>query len=110
MKPNRWNERKEISFNLIQTSYEKFIFIHDYHNQSCQNFKAGNCNDHQQVTMADSKPILLLQIGDMKLMKYTNGGMVLYRVKKYSGETVAEDLDREQLAARFPEMAQNLEG
>ena len=38
---------------------------------------AGNCNDHQQVTMADSKPVLLLQIGDMKLMKYTNGGMVL---------------------------------
>ena len=71
---------------------------------------AGNCIDHQQVTMADSKPVLLLQIGDMKLMKYTNGGMVLYRVKKYSGETVAEDLDREQLAARFPEMAQNLEG
>ena len=54
--------------------------------------------------------MLLLQIGDMKLMKYTNGGMVLYSVKKYSGETVAEDLDREQLAARFPEMAQNLEG
>ena len=46
----------------------------------------------------------------MKLMKYTNGGMVLYRVKNYNGETVAEDLDREQLAARFPEMAQNLEG
>ena len=71
---------------------------------------AGNCNNHQQVTMADSKPVLLLQIGDMKLMKYTNGGMVLYSIKKYSGETVAEDLDREQLAARFPEMAQNLEG
>ena len=72
---------------------------------------AGNCNDHQQVTMADSKPVLLLQIGDMKLMKYTTtDGMVLYRVKNYKGETVAEDLDREQLAARFPEMAQNLEG
>ena len=71
---------------------------------------AWNCNDHQQVTMAGSKPVLLLQIGDMKLMKYTNGGMVLYRVKNYNGETVAEDLDREQLAARFPEMAQNLEG
>ena len=71
---------------------------------------AGNCNNYQQVTMAESKPVLLLQIGDMKLMKYTNGGMVLYSVKKYSGETVAEDLDREQLAARFPEMAQNLEG
>ena len=70
---------------------------------------AGNCNDHQQVTLADSKPVLLLQIGDMKLMKYTNSGMVLYRVKNYSGETIAEDLDREQLAARFPEMAQNLE-
>ena len=36
--------------------------------------------------------------------------MVLYSVKKYSSETVAEDLDRELLAARFPEMAQNLEG
>ena len=71
---------------------------------------AGNCNDHQQVTMADSKRVLLLQIGDMKLMKYTNGGMVLYRVKNYNGETVAEDLDRDQLAARFPEMAKNLEG
>ena len=72
---------------------------------------AGNCNDHQQVTMADSKPVLLLQIGDMKLMKYTTtDGMVFYRVKNYNGETVAEDLDREQLAARFPEMAQNLEG
>ena len=71
---------------------------------------AGNCNDHQQVTMADSKPMLLLQIGDMKLMKYTNGGMVRYRVKNYNGETVAEDLDSEQLAARFPEMARNLEG
>jgi len=71
---------------------------------------AGNCNDHQQVTMADSKPVLLLQIGYMKLMKYTNSGMVLYRVKNYNGDTVAEDLDREQLAARFPEMAQNLEG
>ena len=71
---------------------------------------AGNCNDHQQVTLADSKAVLLLQIGDMKLMKYTTGGMVLYRVKNYAGETVAEDLDRDQLAARFPEMAQNLEG
>ena len=71
---------------------------------------AGNCNDHQQVTMADSKPVLLLQIDDMLLMKYNNGGMVLYRVKKYSGETVAEDLNREQLAVHFPEMAQNLEG
>ena len=71
---------------------------------------AGNCNDHQQVTMADIKPMLLLQIGDMKLMKYTNGGMVLYSVKKYGGETIVEDLDREQLAARFPELAQNLEG
>ena len=70
----------------------------------------GNCYDHQQVTMADSKPVLLFHIGDMKLLKYTNGGMELYRVKKYSGETVAEDLDREQLAARFPEMSQNLEG
>ena len=71
---------------------------------------AGNCNDHQQVTMADSIPVLLFQIGDMKLVRYTNGGKVLYRVKKYSGETVAEDLDRDQLAASFPEMAQNLEG
>ena len=71
---------------------------------------AANCNDHQQVTMADSKPMLLLQIGDMKLIKYTNGEMTLYSVKKYSGETIAENLDREQLAARFPEMAQNLEG
>ncbi len=71
---------------------------------------AGNCNDHQQVTMADSKPVLLLQIGDMKLMKYINGGMVLYRVKNYNGETVAEDLERDQLAARFPELAQTLEG
>ena len=65
---------------------------------------AGNCNDHQQVTMADSNPVLLFQIGDMELMKYTNNGIVLYRVKKYSGEAVAEDLDREQLAALFPEM------
>ena len=71
---------------------------------------AGNCNDHQQVTMADSKPMLLLQIGDMKLMKYTNGGMVLYSVKKYSGETVEENFDRKHLTARFPEMAQNMEG
>jgi len=70
---------------------------------------AGSCNDHQQVTMADSKPVLLLHIGDMKLMKYTNGGMVLYSVKKYNGETVAEDLDHEQLVVRFPEMAQYLE-
>ena len=46
----------------------------------------------------------------MKLMKYTNGGIVLYRVKEYSGETVTEDLDSEQLDARFPELAQNLEG
>ena len=66
---------------------------------------AGNCNDHQQVTMADSKPVLLLQIGDMKLMKYTNGKMVLYHEKKYIGETIAENLDREHSAARFPEMA-----
>ena len=36
--------------------------------------------------------------------------IIFNSVKKYSGETVAEDLDREQLAARFPEMAQNLEG
>ena len=71
---------------------------------------AGNCNDHQQVTMADSKPVLMLQIDDMKLMKYINDGIVLYSVKKYSGETVAEDLDRKQLAALFPEMAQNIEG
>ena len=42
---------------------------------------AGNCNDHQQLTMAYSKPLLLLQIGDMKLMKYTNDGMGFYRVK-----------------------------
>ena len=60
--------------------------------------------------MADSKPMLLLQIGDMKLMKYNNGGMVLYRVKKYRGETIAENLNRKQLAAHFTEMAQILEG
>ena len=42
---------------------------------------AGNCNDHQQVTMADSKPVLLLQICDMKLMKYTNVEIVLCGVK-----------------------------
>ena len=42
---------------------------------------AGNCYDHQQMTMADNKPVLLLQNGDMKLMKYTNGGMVLYSLK-----------------------------
>ncbi len=71
---------------------------------------AGNCNDHQQVTMADSKPVLLLQIGDMTLMKNTNGALVLYRVKNYSSETVVENLDRDQLAARFLEMVQNLEG
>ena len=71
---------------------------------------AGNCNNHQQVSTADRKPMLLLQIGDMKFMKYTNGGRVLYRLKNYSGETVAEDLDRDQLAARFPEIVQNLEG
>ena len=71
---------------------------------------AGNCNDHQQVTMAGSETMLLLQIGDMKLMKYTNCGMVLYRVKNYGVETIVEDLDRDQLAARFLEMVQNLEG
>ena len=71
---------------------------------------AGNCNDHQQVTMADSKPVLLLKISEMKMIKYANGGMMLYSVKKFSGETVAENLNSEQLSARFPEIVQNLEG
>ena len=43
---------------------------------------AGNCSDHQQVTMVNPKPVLLLQIGDMKLMKYTNGEIVLSSEKK----------------------------
>jgi len=57
--------------------------------------------------MADSKSVLLLQVGNMKLMKYSNGGIILYSEKKYCGETVAKDLYREQLAAYLPEMGQN---
>ena len=72
---------------------------------------AGGCEYHQEVTMASNKPVLMFQLDDMKLMKYTNSnGTTLYIIKSIEGETVAKDLDQNQLASRYPEMAEKLEG
>ena len=52
---------------------------------------AGGCDYHQEVTMASNKPVLMLQLDDMKLMKYTSSnGTILYIIKNVEGETVAE--------------------
>ena len=72
---------------------------------------AGGCAYHQEVTMASNKPVLMFQLDDMKLMKYTSSnGTTLYIIKSIEGETVAKDLDQNQLASRYPEMAEKLEG
>ena len=72
---------------------------------------AGGCDYHQEVTMASNKPVLMFQLDDMKLMKYTSSnGTILYIIKSIEGETVAKDLDQNQLASRYPEMAEKLEG
>ena len=48
---------------------------------------------------------------DMKLMKYTSSnGTIHYIIKNIEGETVAKDLNQNQLASRYPEMAEKLEG
>ena len=72
---------------------------------------AGGCNYHKEVTMASNKPIMMFQLDDMKLMKYTSSnGTILYIIKNNEGETVAKDLNQNQLASRYPEMAEKLEG
>ena len=58
---------------------------------------AGGCDYHQEVTMASNKPVLMFQLDDMKLMKYTSSnGTILYIIKNIEGETVAKDLDQNQ--------------
>ena len=53
----------------------------------------------------------MFQLDDMKLMKYTkSNGTILYIIKNIEGETVAQDLNQNQLASRYPEMAEKLEG
>ena len=72
---------------------------------------AGGCDYHQEVTMASNKPVLMFQLDNMKLMKYTSSnGTTLFIIKNIEGETVAKDLDQNQLASRYPEMAEKLEG
>ena len=72
---------------------------------------AGGCDYHQEVTMASNKPVLMFQLDDMRLMKYmSSNGTVLFIIKNIDGETVAKDLDQNQLASRYPEMAEKLEG
>ena len=72
---------------------------------------AGGCDYHQEVTMASNKPVLMFQLNDMKLMKYTSSnGTTLFIIQNIEGETVAKDLDQNQLASRYPEMAEKLEG
>ena len=72
---------------------------------------AGGCYYHQEVTMASNKPILMFQLDDMRLMKYTSSnGTILYVIKNIEGETVAKDLNQNQLASRYPEMAEKVEG
>ena len=72
---------------------------------------AGGCDYHQEVTMASITPVLMLQLDDMKLMKYTSSsGTILYIIKNVEGETVAKDLNQNQLASLYPEMAEKLEG
>ena len=72
---------------------------------------ADGCDYHQEVTMASNKPVLMFQIDDMKLMKYTSSnGTILFIIKNIEGETVAKDLNQNQLASRYPEMAEKLEG
>ena len=59
---------------------------------------AGGCDYHQKVTMASNKPVLMFQLDDMKLMKYaSSNGTVLYIIKNNDGETVAKDLNQNQL-------------
>ena len=72
---------------------------------------AGGCDYHQEVTMASNKPVLMFQMDEMKLMKYaSSNGTILYIIKNNEGETVAKDLSQNQLASRYPEMAEKLEG
>ena len=72
---------------------------------------AGGCDYHKEVTMASNKPVLMFQLDNMKLMKYTSSnGTTLFIIKNIAGETVAKDLDQNQLASRYPEMAEKLEG
>ena len=72
---------------------------------------AGGCDYHQEVTMASNKPVLMFKLDEMKLMKYTSSnGTVLYIIKDNEGKTVAKDLNQNQLASRYPEMADKLEG
>ena len=72
---------------------------------------AGGCDYHQEVTMASNKPVLMFQLDEMKLMKYmSSNGTILYIIKNNKGETVAKNLNQNQLASRYPEMAEKLEG
>ena len=72
---------------------------------------AGGCVYHKEVTMASNKPVLMFQLDDMKLMKYTSSnGTTLFIIENIEGETVAKDLNQNQLASRYPEMAEKLEG
>jgi hypothetical protein len=72
---------------------------------------AGGCDYHQKVTMAENKPVFIFQIDDMKLMKYMSSqGDVLYIIMNVEGETIDKGLSQDQMAARYPEIAQKLKG
>ena len=54
---------------------------------------------------------MMKQMKNMKLMKYkSSNGTVLYIIKNVEGDTVAKDLNQNQLASRYPEMAEKIEG
>ena len=90
---------KKLAFSFLASSFVAGAAI------------AGGCNYHQKVTMAINKPVLMFQLDDMKLMKYTSSnGTTLFIIENIEGETVAKDLDQNQLASRYPEMAEKLEG
>jgi hypothetical protein len=72
---------------------------------------ASGCDYHQKDSMAENNAMLMFQIDDMKLMKYTSSqGNILYIIKNVEDEIVAKDLSQDQLASRYPEMAQKLKG
>ena len=72
---------------------------------------AENCEFHQEVTFAEVKPLILIQMGEMNLIQYSSEeGLVLYRIENFDGDTIAEDLDRNDLTAKFPEMEEKIEG
>mgnify|MGYP001280097497 CR=1 FL=1 len=72
---------------------------------------AENFDFHQEVTFAEVKPLILFQMGEMNLIQYSSEeGLVLYRIENFDEDTITEDLNRNDLVAKSPEMEEKIEG